>query len=167
MTSKGNRWFIVDEEQWCSSWTGTEKAERQSCAQFVKLAGTPCYPQDCCANEWMACQSLPTLQRFIRRPRFDTHLVFRAPPLLEKRSSTTLSCAASLLNSIWPWASSSSRMKTGPSSELGCWRSCGNAKTSTTGGSTDDVQRTEQWAHLLLDCGVFKQWPAAELQGTV
>ncbi len=72
------------------------------------------------------------------------HFIFRVPPPLGKRGSTILSCAATLRSSIWPWASSSSRMKTGPSSGPECWRSCANAKTSTTGDSTKYTEESRQ-----------------------
>lgn len=57
---------------------------------------------------------------FWARLLFDVNFISRVPPLLVKKSNTILSCAATLQSSIWPWDSSSSMMKTGPSSGLGC-----------------------------------------------
>ena len=99
--------------------------------------------------------------QFWARPRFwlHWHSLFSVPPLLGKRSSITLSCGASLWSSIRLWGSSNSRMRTGPSSGHGCWKSYGNAKTCTTGDSSAENCTSSREPGRGLACsGPWCEW---------
>lgn len=92
------------------------------------------------------------IEGFRKKPsdlsRFILLFVFSVPQRSGTRSSTTHSCAATLPSSIRAWVSSSSTMRTGPSSGRGFWRSYANVKTSTTEDSCsedcNELQRSEE-----------------------
>lgn len=135
-------WFIID-----------EKAEMQKCNAVVVLVGRNHLVHN--PVLWMNDIRVIETTFILRRVSFfNTRFISSVPPLSEKKSSTILSCGANLKSSMWPWASSSSRTRTGPSSGPGCWRSCGNAKTSSTGDSTGNTKQlntwTGQWHHVKL-----------------
>lgn len=104
--------------------------QRRDAHMLLSLTRIVCYPelQTSPVKDASASILLPSRDS-------DSGPVFRVLPPSGRRSSTILSCAAILQSSIWLWASSSFRTRTGPSSGPGCWKSSGNARTATIGDS--------------------------------